>query len=168
MSNSRNATISDPFVIQLGYLNSILRAQTGDLDQEESLFQPPEGANCINWIVGHIVTSRNELLELLGRPPIWDAELRARYGQGSPPVTEAGPGVADIGKLVADYDATQEPILEALAAITAEELAVKVPWFGGELDKSGAIAGFLFHEAYHVGQTGLVRRLLGRASAVGI
>ena len=56
---------------QLGYLHSILKGQTADLTQDDSLFQPPGGGNCANWLVGHVVTSRNQMLEMLGRPPIW-------------------------------------------------------------------------------------------------
>ena len=167
MNQPATPAISNPLVVQLGYLNGILKAQTADLTQEESLFQPPAGGNCINWLLGHIVTSRNQMLELLGRPPIWGKEERARYAQGSPPITSPGPEVLEISRLLEDYEATQGPILEAVATISDEELAVKVPWFGGELDKSGVLGGFLFHEAYHLGQAGLVRRLLGKTSAVG-
>ena len=73
-----------------------------------------------------------------------------------------------ISRLLEDYEVTQEPILEALERMTDKELAVKVPWFGDEIDKQGALGGFLFHEAYHLGQIGLVRRLLGKTSAVGV
>ena len=160
--------ISNPLVVQLGYLNGILKAQTADLGQDESLFQPPGGGNCINWLLGHIVTSRNQMLEMLDRPPVWGQEVRQRYALGSPAITAPGPGVLEISRLLEDYEATQEPIREALETATPEALAVTVPWFGGEIDKQGALAGFLFHEAYHVGQAGLVRRLLGKTSAVGV
>ena len=167
MTTPAAPAISNPLVVQLGYLNGILKAQTGDLTQEESLFQPPGGGNCINWLLGHIVTSRNQVLELVDRPPVWGKEERTRYAQGSPPITAPGPGVLEISRLLEGYEATQGPILEALAVMSNEELAVKVPWFGGELDKSGVLGGFLFHEAYHLGQAALVRRLLGKPSAVG-
>jgi hypothetical protein len=167
MATTTSPPISNPLIVQLGYLNSILKAQTADLSQEESLFQPPGGGNCINWLLGHILTSRNQMLELLDRPPIWGEEERARYAQGSPAITAPGSGVLEISRLLEDYEATQTPILEALATISDEDLAVKTPWFGGELDKSGVLGGFLFHEAYHVGQAGLTRRLLGKTSAVG-
>jgi hypothetical protein len=168
MTRPTTPAISNPLVVQLGYLNGILKGQTADLTQEESLFQPPGGGNCVNWLLGHIVTSRNQMLELLGRQPVWGQDERARYALGSPPITATGPGVLEISRLLEDYEATQAPILEALEAATDEELAVQIPWFGGEIDKNGALGGFLFHEAYHVGQAGLVRRLLGKTSAVGI
>lgn len=148
-------------------MNSILKGQTADLTLEESLFQPPGGGNCINWLVGHIVTSRNQMLDLLDRQPVWGRDERARYAQGSPPITALGPGVLEISRLLEDYEATLGPILETLETMSDEELAIRVPWFGGELDKSGVLGGFLFHEAYHVGQAGLIRRLLGKTSAVG-
>lgn len=168
MDTSTAPAISNPLVVQLGYLNGILKGQTADLSQEESLFQPPGGGNCVNWLLGHVVVSRNEMLELLGLEPVWGQEERSRYAQGSPPITGPGPGVLEIGRLLDDYEATQRPLLEAVAAATDEELALQVPWFGGSLDKSGVLGGYLFHEAYHLGQIGMVRRLLGRSSAVGV
>ncbi len=40
---------------------------TDDLTQTESLLQPPFEANCLNWVVGHIVNGRNTALTVLGR-----------------------------------------------------------------------------------------------------
>ena len=36
------------------------------LSHEESVLQPPFPANCLNWVLGHIISRRNSALELLG------------------------------------------------------------------------------------------------------
>jgi hypothetical protein len=167
MTNRLTIVTSNPFAVQLGYLHGVLTSQTGDLTAGESLFQPPNGGNCINWIVGHIMESRHQMLELVGKPPVWQQGEGARYARGSQPITGPEAGVLELSRLLADYRASQAPILEGLEAMSEEALAIKVPWFGGEIDKAGAMAGLLFHEAYHVGQAGMIRRLLGKASALG-
>jgi len=50
--------------------------------------------------------------------------------------------------------------------MTDEELEVPVPWFGEDVPKAIALAGLVFHEAYHVGQTGLLRRIAGKGGAI--
>jgi len=167
MTAQTETAISNPLVVQLDYLNQVLTSQTSDLTEEEGLFQPQTGGNCVNWIVGHIVVSRHQMLAIVGREGIWQKDEGARYVRGAEPIAGSGPGVLELSRLLRDYEASQEPILEGLEAMSPGGLAVKVPWFGGEIDKVGALAGLLFHEAYHVGQAGLFRRLLGKPSALG-
>ena len=66
MTMPTDTVTSDPFVVQLGYLRMALKAQAADLTQSESLFQPPTGGNCVNWVLGHIVASRSRVHALVG------------------------------------------------------------------------------------------------------
>jgi hypothetical protein len=159
--------LSSPYVVQLGFLRGVVKKITADLTQEESLFQPATGGNCLNWIAGHVVRTRNEILAMVGQPAVWSAGEGDRYARGAAPITGPGEGVLEVSRILAAYDAAQGPILAGIEAISDQELAVKVPWFGNEIDKAGALAGLLFHETYHVGQMGLIRRLLGKDSAIG-
>ena len=70
-------------------------------------------------------------------------------------------------QMLADFDASQDAIIAGLSEISDEELDVLVPWFGEEAPKSVALAGLIFHETYHLGQTGLLRRVVGREGAIG-
>ena len=167
MTADHPTALSHPNVVQLGYLRQILEAQVGDLSEEEALFQPPEGGNCANFVLGHITVSRNEMLELVGLPASWEPGARARYERGSEPIAGPGPGVLPFAELLRLHEETQAPLVERIVAMSEAELAVRVPWFGGDLDKQGVLAGYLFHEAYHLGQLGLIRRLLGKPSALG-
>ncbi len=72
-----------------------------------------------------------------------------------------------LSELLADWDASQEAMLEGVRAMTANDLAAKVPWGEGEISKAEALAFYVFHEAYHVGQTGLLRRIAGKKSLLG-
>ncbi len=42
-----------------------IKLQTEGISQADSLVQLPYSANCLNWVVGHIVTNRHSVLKLL-------------------------------------------------------------------------------------------------------
>ena len=49
----------------------IIKRQTDGLSNADSLMQPTFRANCLNWVLGHIVVGRNRALVLLGLEPVW-------------------------------------------------------------------------------------------------
>lgn len=151
---------------QLGYLKLALETNLAGVDHDESLTQPPGGGNCLNWVLGHLVASRDITLELLGRDPTWGPEKAARYARGSEPVTGPEEAVVPLEEILTDLETSRQAIVEGLHAISDEELDVLVPWFGRDEPKSVALAGLVFHESYHVGQTGVLRRLTGREGAI--
>ena len=150
--------------IQLGLTHQVVMKSLQDITQEESLRAPQGGGNCLNWVMGHLVGSRQKMLELLGGKPFWSEQQLQQYRRGAPRMTD-GENAADFGSLLRDFDACQEPLLTALEAAAPARLATSVPGspFGHREETVGSVlAGLVFHEAYHVGQTGLQRRLLGR------
>jgi hypothetical protein len=141
----------DVLIAQLGFTHFVIKANTEGVTHDDSLVQPAAGGNCLNWVLGHIVLSRNELLELLGMEPVWDDAAREPYGRGGPPLT----------------DATRP---QGLSRVTAERFAEKAPFSptGNPEETVGSlITSFVFHDAYHAGQTGLLRRIVGRDGAIG-
>jgi hypothetical protein len=67
-------------------------------------------------------------------------------------------------ELAADFKAGGAPLADRLAALTPEEAAVpwEHPFPDGSQDVGGAASFFHFHEVYHLGQLGLLRRMLGK------
>lgn len=128
----------------------------------EALIQPRPAGNCLNWIVGHVTASRNGILRLLGEEPIWGPGDAARYARSSAPIEGAGDGLP-FERIVADFDVAQERILAALERLGPADLEKPYPDRGtvGEV-----LAFAYFHEAYHIGQAGLARRLIGREGAI--
>jgi hypothetical protein len=137
----------------------IVKAQTEDLTQADSLIQHPNG-NCLNWVVGHIIVSRDDMLELLGEPPASSAA--ERYKRGSEPIAGEGEGVLPLSQLLELLDQSQARIETVLSRLDAAVFARKSE--GDERGRSiGQRAFFIyFHETYHVGQTELFRQLAGR------
>lgn len=137
----------------------VVMAQAKDLTHADSLIQHPNG-NCLNWVLGHIVVDRDDILELLGEPPV--ASAAARYKRGSEPITGEGEGVLSLPQLLELLDQSQARIEATLSRMDAAAFARK-----SEGDERGRTIGqraffIYFHETYHVGQTELFRQLAGK------
>ena len=101
------------------------------------------------------IAGRSTALVLLGEEPVWDKEKSGPYSRDSEPINAE---VAyPLEQLVDDLDTCQERLQTALDRITAEELAIKKDdrTLGERLSFS------YWHEAYHTGQTELLRQLAG-------
>lgn len=127
----------------------------------DSLTQPSPGGNCCNWVVGHILASRNAVHALLKLPPAWD-DATDRYDRNSRPMTDAS-DAEPLDGLLERLRASHSAIADALAALDDSRLAEPVEG-GKPLGMQLAFAAF--HESYHVGQLGILRRLLGRDGAI--
>jgi uncharacterized damage-inducible protein DinB len=133
------------------------------LTHEESLSAPEPGGNSLNWVLGHLLVYRNNVMKLLGQPPAWDSPKAARYARGSAPL---GPDddPAPLETLRAALDESQGRLVAALRACPEEDLLAPMEGGGEPLAQRLAVLGF--HEGYHGGQIALLRRLLGRTGAI--
>ncbi len=138
---------------------NVITAQTDGLTQAESLIQPSFNANCMNWILGHIVGGRATLHRLTGTPTPFDLAPYARFERDSPPVTGPGDGLP-LAQMLADLAASNDVLLARLAAMSDEEFAA-VPE-GGNRSVDVQLGFFSWHETYHVGQTELLRQVAGK------
>lgn len=153
--------LSKQVLFNLGALKMNLEGLT----HEESLVQPQPAGNCLNWIVGHILANRAGILGLLGKDAVWNEEEAEPYERGSEPLKEPRKA-ASLEDLVAMLETSQKSILAGLSEISDEALRAPAPsGKEGETVETG-LAGLVFHEAYHVGETGILRRLLGHEGAI--
>jgi len=53
------------------------------LTQNETLIQLPFEVNCLNWVLGHIVTNRSHALEVVGVKHDWQENVRKLYQTGT-------------------------------------------------------------------------------------
>jgi len=135
---------------------------------EESLRQPPGGGNCSNWVLGHIVASRNGILRILNEEPALHPAVAERYKRGSQPIGHER-DAAHLEILVQALEDSQRRILAALGRATDLDMAKPaaepaIP--GGDPSVGGQLSFLHFHESYHSGQLGLLRRLAGKAGAI--
>jgi hypothetical protein len=146
---------------QFDYNGRTVEINLDGISHEQSLIQPSPGGNCINWIVGHITATRNDVHRLLGLPPAWTGDEPARYARGSEPITTPAEA-ASLDALLNLYRSSHKRVIEALKAVTVDDLTRTV----GKEPAAILLAGLSFHESYHAGQLGILRRLTGRAGAI--
>ncbi len=138
---------------------NVIVAQLDGLTHEDSLLQVPFRGNCLNWVLGHILTYRATMLTIIGAEPLNGAEAYERYGHGSEPVVADGPDVINLETMRADLALTHERLSAGLPAMTEEDLAHQPE---GEERTLIERLGFLsWHDAYHTGQTEYLRQLAG-------
>lgn len=140
---------------------TILKKQTEGLTHEQSLLQPNMRGNCLNWVLGHIAVNRQRLLDLLGEASILSEHETARYRSGCEPITADGEGVLKLEILLQALDHSQDRLMAALQRVTLESFIAKKQIDGRSTTLGEQVLGFYFHEAYHTGQTELLRQLAG-------
>ncbi|MFW5690898.1 MAG: DinB family protein [Chloroflexota bacterium] len=142
-----------------GYNAALLNRQLEGMTHAHSLMQLPFEGNCLNWVVGHLISSRIRALELVGEQPVWTDAERARYRFGSAPIREDGPGVLPLETLCDTFNESQVRLLRGLDRSTPERLAEPSSFRGQTV--GGSLAYFQFHEAHHIGQMTLLGPLAG-------
>lgn len=138
----------------------VVTRQVEGLTHEDSLIQLPFRGNCLNWVLGHILVSRENALKLLGMEGTWTEDEIARYKFDSEPITSADdPAILPLERLLADIERTQKQFEEGFAEISDQQMAEK-----DERDRTVAerLLFLAWHEGYHVGQTEYLRQLAGK------
>ncbi|MGD8457353.1 MAG: DinB family protein [Anaerolineales bacterium] len=146
-----------PQLFQTLYQDSyaLVKQNIEGIDHQDSLYQPPYGGNCANWILGHIIVARCNFMMMLDVPSIWDMDRCRLFIPGSPPITSTD-GAIPFETLCADLEKTQEQLLQALDWVSDEKLS----GMNGEKTIGGHLAFYNAHEAYHAGQLEIVRQII--------
>lgn len=170
MTTTASRTVNDIEVFRRNArtTHKVVRLNVDGLTQEESLIQPRPGGNCLNWVVGHLLCIYQRVLPMLEQKPVMEAGALKRYDRGSPPIKDAGEAMEFL-ELMTAWDETAERIDAGLAGLTPEVLDAPAP-FSPSGDPNETVRSLLalvsFHQAYHAGQTGLLRRIAGKDGAI--
>jgi uncharacterized damage-inducible protein DinB len=148
---------------QLEWTQRTIGVNIEGITHDDSLSRPDAGGNCINWVLGHIVASRNGMLATLGQPPYWSDDSVALYRRGSSGELPTD-GLKSLPTLITDLDASSARVRAALETVDESALAAPAP--SGDRTVGQRLAFLVFHESYHVGQIGLLRRLVGQPGAI--
>lgn len=144
----------------------VIQMQTKGLSQADSLLQMPFRANCMNWVVGHVLANRDAILKSLGEQPLLGDQEIEVYNRESKPVNEEGAGVIPLEKMLDMLPRGQERIAACLAELDPEKFTTEIK-VGNQMRTLGERLFFLyFHETYHVGQTEYLRQLAGKDDKV--
>lgn len=159
----------DTIKLQLGYSQYLLTRSLDGLDQADSLRSPEAGGNCINWVLGHLLSTRDAFLKRLGQEAVLGAEAGERYRQGASAIA-ADEAVTDIESLRSVLDASHQAMVAGLDAMDPARLAdpePNSPLNNPDETLGSLLAALVFHEIYHTGQIGILRRVIGKGPALG-
>ena len=138
------------------------------VSHEESLLAPADGGNCLNWVLGHIVTARSTVLTLAGATPIPVADKLSVYGRGA--TCDENTLFLDLATLHGYLDDSNQRLLPALSQLSEAALNREVPQPYRKPPTTGSVGEALvrlhYHEGYHNGQIGLLRRIAGKDGAI--
>ena len=148
-----------PIVALHAVSNSILATGIGDLTDEDAKVRSRGGAGpSIAWTIGHLCHFKVKLLELLGQPR--ENAFAARFEQA--PASD-GLDYPPLSDLAASYSALNGDVCAALAA-AVDRLDAPMPGAGPHDEKRilDTVLFLTWHEAYHIGAIGAIRREQGR------
>lgn len=123
------------------------------ISQEESLITPENGGACINWVLGHLMVSRNDIFEILGLKKIIPEHYEKYYARETNNRVILNP--ENISRLMELIEESQNILIKELES--RKDLDEK---------QRKELAFFGFHETYHCGQIGILRRVVGKPGAI--
>lgn len=166
MNSIATITLGDTLTTQFRMTSFIANANLEGITHEESIIRPAGGGNCINWVFGHVIATRCDVMPALDVTPPWSDAQTALYRRGM--ALAANPEYLPLDELRRGFDASQEALLAGIAKTSEERFAADAPFSpGGMRETLGSLLmKIAIHEGYHLGQTGILRRMLGRQGAI--
>jgi uncharacterized damage-inducible protein DinB len=143
----------------------VLLKNLNGVEHAQTLVQPVAEGNCLGWVLAHMICARDMALASLGEPPVLDPRLAARFGRGSAPLTDPAEAIP-LDDLRGAFHRSQQALDQALgrASDSSDVFATPHPTFGSV---GNMLELLVFHDCYHGGQAGLLRRIAGHANAIG-
>ncbi len=150
----------DLFANTLGTTVYVIQRQTEGLTHEDSLVQLPFRGNCMNWVLGHIISSRGEMLKLLNEEPALTEEENARYKSDSQPIVDDDQTALTFERLMDDLRQTTEQIQKAVKA-ASQDVLMEITDEEKQHTRLDALLSLMWHETYHLGQFEYLRQAAG-------
>ncbi len=152
LTNTTLTPIIDMMKLQTGLFNNVT---TGIADAHATV-RTNGNTNHMAWLTGHLVSTRYTMAALVG------LELQEPY----PELFAKGKGFDEnttyptMAELTAQWSEVSEALIAGLSQLTEEQLNGPAPFQVPFPDPTyrGVLSFFAHHEAYHIGQIGLLRK----------
>ncbi len=147
-------------VAQYGVSGGILATSVKDLSDSDAKTRSRAGSGpSIVWTIGHLCHYKVKMLQLLGRAkenPFAAAFEHAAATDGS--------NYPALAELLASFSALNSELSAAVSEVSAARLDAPMPGSGPHDEKKvfDTLLFFAWHEAYHLGGIGAIRKDLGR------
>ncbi len=123
-----------------------------NVSEETALRKPHPDVNHINWLLGHLACTRLHFLGKVEAHFTDNPEMKSAYAYKTTSTEgEAAFTLAEIEAVFVETD-------KVIDALITEE--------GDNDEKMKTIAFMGFHEAYHLGQIGIIRKMVGLPGAI--
>jgi uncharacterized damage-inducible protein DinB len=152
-------SLATPIAESLKLTDFIMQVVTKDLTDDVARRQArgDEGAS-IAWVLGHLLHYRLELMKIL-RSPAEDPFTEMFSGSATD-----GTDYPTIDELTKSWAEVSERTLAVVNAATDEQIEASLPADGGphaERRVLDTLIFFTWHESYHMGQLGTLRKQFG-------
>ena len=141
--------------------HSLIDTQIEGITDAQSLLQPPNGGNCLRWVLGHLAENLIEILRLLEAEPAREAEALKRFARTSEPIKGDEPGLLRPDEIMQLYGQLEKQIFEKLNTIDEGEFDKEVGLGERKARLGWKLYFYAFHHHYHIGQLEYLRNLAG-------
>ena len=152
---------------QLGFAHWAAMSNIADVTDDEASVWPQPAGNAIAWLVGHMMFVRQAFAGAFGKERFLSPEMTELFKRGSKPTpATALPSLSELRPI---FERSHAALVEVVSGLDEETLAKKAPFSpGGDPNETvgSLMLKIVVHEAYHAGQLGVVRRLVGKAGAI--
>ena len=155
---STAAALKAQYDLNTRLYNNVLQGITDG----ESNNRNNENVNHIKWVAGHLLSTRLENMnQLTGGEP--DRTYVEKFGRNSK-LDPTGASYPSLEELTAKWNEVSPSISERILQIPEELLDSKAPAQSPIPDETfrGLLAFIVSHEAHHVGQLSILRKLAGK------
>mgnify|MGYP000932435137 CR=1 FL=1 len=142
----------------------LLRNALAGVDDASARRKLHPDINPVAYLVIHLLDARFSMARMIGAP----AENPHQAAWDAASSFDSLPGVPPLEELLTLWNGVSTALADQLPRITAADLATPAPHPFPVADSSrlGGLAFLLQHESYHLGQLGLLRRMLGLPAMV--
>lgn len=136
-----------------------------DISADDIARRPDEKTNNLLFIAGHILTSRVILGRMLGMED--EVPFSGKFGRGEPLRDKSE--YPKIDEIINLWTSFSEKLMSHMDTVDQATLAQKAPYDFpiGDKTLTGAVAFMALHEACHIGQIGMIRKMFGYSTIAG-
>jgi len=151
-----------------GKVRYTVDVNTKGISHADSLKQPQPAGNCSNWVLGHLLVIYTKTIPMLGEQSVIGMDRLGHYDRGSAPIIDAGDAIV-FDELLAAWNTSCDRFDAGLSRVSDEMLLQPVadsPTGNPNETVHSLLFTLMFHQTYHSGQLGLLRRVAGMEGAI--
>lgn len=159
-------TIQSDLAEDYGRNTRLLVKHLNGLSHADTLIRPNGTGNCANYILGHLLLCRVEMLALLGQTGAVTEAMLQRYANGAEPVGSDSTDICTLEQLAAWWEPVDRQFLAAIQNASDEAMQRVFTAGTREMPVHRRLHFYFFHEAFHLGQLEILRHLAGKTESL--